>query len=118
VGSEQLSTVTAPPAETPVAQAPAIGRRAELIDAAIVLGLTRSVEVEETPSLDEEPVFAETYADRVFAAEAIVPAGEFADAYELPVASSSDNDAAEDRWLTEEKLPMHDSISSSVEPRR
>jgi len=104
VGSGQLSAVTAQPAETVAVQASGVGRRAELVDAAIAFGLTRSVEVEEAPALDEETVFAETYADRVFAAEAIVPAGAFADAYERPAANSSDVDAAEDAWLTDELL--------------
>jgi len=110
VGSGQLSAVTAQAAEMVVVQAPAIGRRAELIDAAIAVETIRGGQLGQArlfgqaSALDEEPVFAETYADRVFAAAAIVPAGAFADAYELPGASSSDHDAADDGWLTEELI--------------
>jgi len=90
--------------ETPVAQAPPIDRRAELIDAAIAVGLIRNGQEAEVPSLDEEPDFAETYADLVFAAEATALVGPFVDAYERPAANSSNVAAAEDTWLADELL--------------
>jgi len=82
VGSEQLFAVTALPAETVVVQASAVSRRAELIDAAIAIEAIgggqvaqarlfgQALALDEAVSLDEELVFAETYADRLFAAEA------------------------------------------------
>jgi len=103
----ELSAISVQPSalsEMPSAQAPPIGRRAELIDAAIAVELIRNGQNTEAPSLDEEPAFAETYADHVFAAEAIAPASPFVDTYERPGTSSSADDAAEDAWLTEKLL--------------
>jgi len=104
--SSPFSVVTVQSAETPAVQAPTIGRRAELIDAAIAFESIRGVKVEESPVLEEELIFAETYTDRVFAAEVLAPASPFVDAYERPGANSSEDDAAEDAWLTEELLEL------------
>ncbi len=102
--SSQLSAVAAPPAETAAARAPAVSQRAELIDAAIAIESIRGGQVPESLSFVEEPAFVETYADRVFAVEAIVPAVAFADEHELFDANSGGVDKAETSWLSDKLL--------------
>ena len=78
---------------------------AELIDAVMAFELVRDGQVAETRALDEEPAFAETLAetlaDHVFAAEAIVPAGVFVDETERPDANSTEDEKAETPWLAD-----------------
>jgi len=60
-----------------------VGSNEALIDAAIAVEWFRSVEVEEAPPLvANEPAFAATYADHVFAAEAAALADAFAGTFE------------------------------------
>ncbi len=77
---------------------------AELIDAVMAIELVRGVQVVETPALDEESAFAEAFADRAFAAEAIAPTGVFADDSERHDTISSEDDLAEMPWLADELL--------------
>ena len=85
-------------------QTPAFGSRAELIDAVMAFELGRGRQVSETLPLDREPVFVETYADRVFAAESIATVDLFAGESERPDTSPSENEEAETQWLAGELL--------------
>jgi len=81
-----------------------VGSYEALVGAAIAVEWLRSGQVAEAPPLVEEPAFAETYADHVFADEATAQGGLFAEVYELPEANSGEADSAESPWLADELL--------------
>jgi len=88
---------TAPLSSEPIASA-------ELIDAAMAIELNRGVDAEDAPTLDEDPAFAAVDADLSFAAEAIAPAGKFADDNERSDTNASVDEDAETPWLSDELL--------------
>ena len=77
---------------------------AALIDAVMAVELYRNFDAEESAMVDEGAAFAEIYADHAFAAEAITPAGVFADYSERLDANSSESEEAENPWLADEML--------------
>ena len=77
---------------------------AELIDAVMAIESIQSVDAEKSSTFNEEPAFAETFADHVFAAEAITPTAMFADEAEQPNADSSEGEESENPWLADELL--------------
>ncbi len=94
----------APQNESSAVQTPAFDSRADLIDAVMAFELGRGRQVSETLPLDREPVFVETYADRVFAAESITTGPLFTDESERIDTSSSENEEAKAQWLADELL--------------
>ncbi len=88
-------------ATVPLAAEPLV--TANLIDAAMAIGLAHVVQVTESSPLDEEPNFAETYTDHAFASEAFVPTA-IVDESEPLDSRLGDISAVEAPWLADELL--------------